>query len=295
MTQATGTKQVWTIGALLTWTEQFFAQKGVESPRLDAQVLLAHALGCRRIDLYARSTEEAPEGARTHFRELVKRRVDGCPVAYLVGTKEFYLLPFEVTPAVLIPRPATETLVLAALERLKSISAPRVLDIGTGSGCVAVSVAALAPAARVVAVDVSADALAVARRNAERHAVSDRVTYVESDLFSRLTGQLLFDIIVSNPPYIRTDDLAGLPADVRDHEPRNALDGGADGFAVIDRLLAGAPARLNSGGWLLVEIGADQEAAMLARLRAAPGLSNPEVLPDRDGHARVAVARRCAS
>ena len=116
-------------------SQKFFVQKGIESPRLDAQVLLAHALGCARIDLYARSTEEPPETQRARLRELVRRRVEGCPVAYLVGTKEFYLLPFEVTPAVLIPRPATEALVLAALERLKPLAAPRVLDIGTGSGC----------------------------------------------------------------------------------------------------------------------------------------------------------------
>jgi release factor glutamine methyltransferase len=144
------TTQVWTIGALLNWTEKFFAQKGVESPRLDAQVLLAHSLGCKRIDLYARSSEEAPETERTRFRDLVRRRVEGCPVAYLVGVKEFYLLPFEVTPAVLIPRPATEALVLAALERLKPLAAPRVLDVGTGSGCIGVSIAKQHAAATII-------------------------------------------------------------------------------------------------------------------------------------------------
>src|SRR5262249_58523570 len=143
--------QVWTIADLLNWTEKFLAQKGVDCPRLDAQVLLAHALGCKRIDLYARSTEEAPESERVRFRELVRRRVDGCPVAYLVGAKEFYLLPFAVTPAVLVPRPATETLVMAALERLKPHATPRVLDLGAGSGCVAGSIAHRHKGARVVA------------------------------------------------------------------------------------------------------------------------------------------------
>src|SRR5437870_3202891 len=204
MSQPPAATQAWTIGALLQWTERFFAQKGVESPRLDAQVLLAHALGCARIDLYARSTDETPEAERTNFRELVKRRVEGCPVAYLVGTKEFYLLPFEVTPAVLIPRPATEALVLAALERLKPLTAPRVLDVGTGSGCIAVSVAKQKAGATVIAIDQSREALAVARRNAERHAVANRVTFIESDLFAGLPGQTPFDLILSNPPYVRT-------------------------------------------------------------------------------------------
>jgi release factor glutamine methyltransferase len=286
------TTQVWTIGALLNWTEKFFAQKGVESPRLDAQVLLAHSLGCKRIDLYARSSEEAPETERTRFRDLVRRRVEGCPVAYLVGVKEFYLLPFEVTPAVLIPRPATEALVLAALERLKPLAAPRVLDVGTGSGCIGVSIAKQHAAATIIATDRSRDALAVARRNAERHTVANRVTFVESDLFAGLTPGPPFDLILSNPPYVRTSDLAGLASDVRDHEPREALDGGPDGFALIDRLLEDAPAHLAPGGWLLVEIGSDQGGAMLTRLRSVQGLSDVQVLPDRDGHARVAVASR---
>jgi release factor glutamine methyltransferase len=292
MNSPTPAVEVWTIGALLNWTEKFFAQKRVDSPRLDAQVLLAHALGCKRIDLYARSTEEAPETERTQFRDLVRRRVEGCPVAYLVGTKEFYLLSFEVTPAVLIPRPATEALVLAALDRLKPLAAPRVIDVGTGSGCIAVNVAKQHSGASLVATDVSGEALAVASRNAERHGVVNRVTFLQSDLFARLGHEPPFDLILSNPPYIRTADLAGLAADVRDHEPRQALDGGPDGFAVIDRLLAEAPAHLRPGGSLLIEIGSDQGDDMLCRLRATPGLADEHILPDRDGHARVAVARR---
>jgi len=287
--------QVWSIGALLTWTEKFFAQKGVESPRLDAQVLLAHVMGCKRIDLYARSTDEAPESDRIRFRELVRRRVEGCPVAYLVGTKEFYLLPFEVSPAVLIPRPATEALVLAALERLRPLPAPRMLDIGTGSGCIAVSIVKQNPAVTVIATDLSADALAIARRNAERHGVAGRVQFVECDLVAGVNSGIPFNLILSNPPYIRSGDLSGLASDVRNHEPRQALDGGPDGFAVIDRLLGAVPAHLIPGGWLLVEIGSDQGDEMLKHMRATPGLSEAQILPDRDGHARVAVARRAVS
>src|SRR3954470_19532638 len=136
MTQPAGAKQVWTVGGLLQWTEQFFAQKGVESPRLDAQILLAHALGCERIHIYTRFEEPVEDDRRGQFRDLVRRRVEGCPVAYLVGRKEFYKLSFEVTPAVLIPRPATESRVMPALGREKPLAAPRVLDVGTGSGCI---------------------------------------------------------------------------------------------------------------------------------------------------------------
>src|SRR5947209_2311404 len=194
MAQTAGTATEWTVGRLLQWTEKFFAEKGVESPRLDAEVLLAHSLGCKRIELYARSTEDTDERRRAAFRELVKRRVDGCPVAYLVGEKEFYLLKFHVGPEVLVPRPATESLVMKALDLCKSLAAPRVLDIGTGSGCIAVSIAHQHKAATVVAIDTSDPAIAVARRNAERHGVADRIRFLRSDLYADLNGEPPFDM-----------------------------------------------------------------------------------------------------
>ena len=252
---------------------------------------LAHALGCKRIELYTRSEEVASDAVRTKFREQVQRRVAGCPVAYLVGTKEFYLLPFAVTPAVLVPRPATETLVMAALERLKPLAAPRVLDVGTGSGCVAVSVARRHQAARVVAVDVSDEALAVARGNAARHGVAGRVEFRRGDVYEAVAGEPPFDLIVSNPPYIPSADVAGLAAEVSGHEPRLALDGGPDGLLVIDRLVTGATDRLAAGGWLLFEVGAGQEAEAVRRVRAA-GLCFEKVENDGDGIPRVVVARR---
>jgi release factor glutamine methyltransferase len=282
-------ERVWTIGGLLQWTEQFLAQKGVESPRLDAQILLAHVLGCDRIHLYTRFDEPSDDGARTSFRELVRRRVEGCPVAYLVGRKEFYKLTFEVTPAVLIPRPATESLVLAAVERIKPLAAPRVLDVGTGSGCIAISVARQHSGAAVVAVDASADALAVAGRNAERHGVAGRIDFRHGDLFTPVAGGK-FDLILSNPPYVPSLVVEKLAADVRNHEPRSALDGGPDGLDVFDRLIAAAPAHLAPGGGLLVEIGADQEEEARRRLAAVPGLSVESTVRDHDGHLRVVVA-----
>jgi release factor glutamine methyltransferase len=289
---AAGAVKVWTVGGLLQWTEQFFGQKGVESPRLDAQILLAHALGCDRIHIYTRFDEPVGEAQRGQFRDLVRRRVEGCPVAYLVGRKEFFKLSFEVTPAVLIPRPATESLVVRALELLKPLAKPQVLDVGTGSGCIAVSVAKQHAGATVLAVDVSDDALAVARRNAERHGVADRVTVLNSDLFARLDGDLPFDLILSNPPYIPAGTLAALAREVRDHEPRTAIDGGPDGLAVFDRLIVDAADRLTAGGWLLVEIGFDQEAEALRRLATAPGLTPGATVRDADGHPRVVTARR---
>lgn len=291
MSQATSAK-TWTVGGLLQWTEKFFAEKGLDSPRLDAQILLAHALGCDRIQIYTRFDEPVGEDRRAAFRDLVRRRVEGCPVAYLVGRKEFYRLTFEVTPAVLIPRPATESLVMRAVEVIKPLPAPRVLDVGTGSGCIAVSVARQHTGAHVVAVDVSEDALAVARRNADRHGVADRVSFRSSDLFADLNGTAPFDLILSNPPYVRAVALAELPPDVRDHEPRTALDGGPDGLAVFDRLIAGAVDRLTPGGWLLVEIGFDQETEAVRRLGTIAGLTPGPTIRDTDGHPRVVTARR---
>ncbi len=284
--------QVWTVGALLAWTKDFLAGKGVETPLLDAQVLLAHALGCERIQLYVRSDEVADDAVRARFREMVQRRVAGAPVAHLVGRKEFFKLDFAVTPDVLIPRPATETLVLAALDRLKGMATPRVLDIGTGSGCIAVSVAARHKGATVVAVDVSDAALAVARCNAAVNGVADRVEFRQGDLYGAVVGES-FDAVLSNPPYIPVGDIAGLAKDVRDHEPRLALDGGADGFAIIERVLAGAAVHLSPGGWLMLEVGVGQADVTGSRLGRVGGFVHEATLKDGDGIPRVVVAR-CA-
>src|SRR5262245_36534608 len=229
----------WTIRSLLEWTEGYLRQRSVESPRLEAQLLLAHALDCRRIDLYTRSDEAPAEEQRGRFRELVRRRAEGCPVAYLVGRRDFFFLDFEVTPAVLIPRPETEDLVNEFLRLAKTVPNPTVLDVGTGSGAIAVSVARQHPGARVTATDVSPEALAVAARNAGRHGVADRVRFLAGDLFAALPDGERFDFVLSNPPYVAAEEMAGLPPHVRDHEPRLALDGGPGGLAVIERALAG--------------------------------------------------------
>jgi release factor glutamine methyltransferase len=286
------TEEPWTIGRLLEWTDGFLRKKGCESPRLETQMLLAHVFGCKRIDLYTRFDEVASDEARQKFRELVLRRVEGCPVAHLVGHKDFYAMEFEVTPAVLVPRADTETLVDEALRLAKPLSEPHVLDVGTGSGCIAVTLAHRHKGARLTAVDVSPEALAVAARNAARHGASDRIRFLEGDLFSSIPAGERFDLVVSNPPYVPHAEIARLAREVRDHEPRLALDGGPDGFAVIDRLLAASPAYLKPGAHLLLEIGADQKAAALARVADHPDYEAVKVIDDRAGRPRVLSARR---
>ncbi len=235
----------WTIGRLLTWTIDYLGRHGVENPRLDAEVLLATARGCRRIDLYAAYGELADEQTRTAFRELVRRRAAGTPVAYLVGKREFYSLEFEVTPDVLIPRPETELVVVALLDQVKkrpqqSGDRPQtfaIADVGTGSGILAVCAAKYVGNSRVTAIDISAAALAIAKRNADRHGVAERITFIESDLFAQTAPEAHFDYIVSNPPYVSTAEMANLAADVREHEPHVALHAGEGGTEVIKRLI----------------------------------------------------------
>jgi release factor glutamine methyltransferase len=291
--------------SLLDWTAQYLAQKGMEFPRLDAEVLLAHSLGWKRIDLYARYDQVPSDEIRKQFKALIGRRLEGCPVAYLVGRKEFFGLTLEVSPAVLIPRPESEYVVLEFLGLAKEMPGPRVLDIGTGSGNLAVAVAHQHKGARVTAIDISPEALAIASRNAERHKVADRIHFLTGDLFEPLSepgtspsepGALAtgdrFDFILSNPPYIPHEELPNLPRGVRDFEPHQALDGGPGGFAIFDRLIAGAAQYLKAGGYLIVEIGSPQEKPARERLTKHGDYELAETIRDGSGHPRVLVARK---
>jgi len=280
--------ETWTVRRLLEWTEDFLRKKGFESPRLEAQILLAHALGCKKIDLYVRFSEEPSEDKRTAFRDIIKKRSEGTPVAYLVGHREFYSLSFAVSPDVLIPRPETETLVMEALRLLKPLASPRILDIGTGSGCIAVTIAKQHKSAQVTAIDVSPKALAIARGNAEQNAVADRVTFVEGDMFAPLALQS-FDLIASNPPYIAHAEFPTLDPGVRDFEPRSALDGGPDGLEFYRRLAADATQFLSPGGTILVEIGSTQEDAVRALFAARMEVGT--TIRDLGGRPRVIAAR----
>ncbi|MFM7244213.1 MAG: peptide chain release factor N(5)-glutamine methyltransferase [Planctomycetaceae bacterium] len=284
--------EAWTVGRLLTWTTDWLGTRGSDTPRLDAEVLLAHVRGCQRIMLYTAFDTVVSDAERSRFRELVKRRGDGEPVAYLVGAREFFSLPFAVTSDVLIPRPETEGLVVRAIDLAKPADAPRIVDVGTGSGAIAVTVAKHVPKATLAAVDLSAAALAVARANAERHGVADRIEFIEADLLAdpRLEGP--WDVIVSNPPYVRDDEFAALPRDVRDHEPRAALVAGPTGVELVARLAAHAAERLVAGGWLLIEIGPTTVAAAEAAVAAQAGLEPGPTLKDMAGLPRIVQAVR---
>ncbi len=284
-------QQAWTIGGLLDWTARYLLEKGSEFPRLDAEVLLAHALGCKRIELYTRYEEPAPEDVRQKFKELIRKRTEGCPVAYLVGRKEFFSLRFEVGPAVLIPRPETEFVVVECLRLAKGVEKPRVLDVGTGSGAIAVAVAHQHRTAQVTAVDLSAEALAVARKNAAAHGAAERIRFLEGNLFAPVPAGERFDFVLSNPPYIAREDLDTLPAGVRKFEPRLALDGGPGGYAVFDRLVAEAGNYLVPGGYLILEIGSPQHEPARARITAHGGYELGETIYDSARHPRVLRAR----
>jgi release factor glutamine methyltransferase len=286
--------EAWTVGRLLTWTADYLKGTGSDTSRLDAEVLLAESLGCRRIELYTSFDNQPHESVRTAFRTLVRRRADGAPVAYLVGHREFYSLDFRVTPDVLIPRPETELLVVTLLDLAKqqtsvspqtSGNPPRIADVGTGSGIIAVCAAKHLPDARITAVDISEPALDVARGNAVDHGVADRIEWVHGDLLGSLPADRQFDFIVSNPPYVSTAEMKTLAPDVRDHEPRGALEAGPRGTEVIELLVPQAAERLTTGGWLLIEIGPSiHEAAREimesdGRLKLGPTIKDLARLP----------------
>ncbi len=282
----------WTVKALILWTADHLRKQGIESPRLEAELLLAHAMKCKRIDLMIRFLEEPTPAERASYRELVKKRADHWPTAYLVGEREFYLLAYEVTPATLIPRPDTETLVGEALEQFKTRSIVNVLDLGTGSGCIAISIAHRQTSVKVVAVDLSPDALEVAKRNAERHGVAERIDFRQGDLYAALKPSEQFDLIVSNPPYITPTELADLAKEVRDHEPRLALDGGPDGLAFYRRIAMGATTYLSATGSLILEIGSTQADAVIEIFTSSGQFEVFPVKKDQAGRARVVVAHR---
>ena len=288
---------VWTIGRLLEWTTGYLKQHGSDSPRLDAEVLLAAARGCERIQLYTAFGEVPPDDVRDKFRGWVRSRAQGTPVAYLVGRREFYSLPLRVTPAVLIPRPETEFVVLTLLDLIKtyrpeSERAVDIADVGTGSGAIAICAARLAPNAQVTAIEISAEALEVARSNIDEHELQARVELVQSDLFEQVNPQQTFDFVVSNPPYLTEAEVETAERDVREHEPRLALSGGSTGVEVIERLIPQAAERLRAGGWLITEISPTIEPAVRRLLEADGRLEEISIVCDLARLPRVACARR---
>lgn len=286
---------IWTIGRILTWTQGYFGTRKLSSPRLDAELLLAMLLQCNRVHLYTHYDQPLTQTERQQYRALVQRRARGEPVAYICGEREFYSRAFAVTPAVLIPRPETEHVVELALAWLKETgcTAPRILDLGTGSGALAITLAAELPDAVVWATDISAAALQVAAANAARHDVTARITLAQGDLFAvpGLSAAAPFDLIVSNPPYVETTVRAQLAPDVRDYEPELALFAGADGLDIIRRLVPAVRPHLKPTGLFLCEIGAPQGDAVQALLAAHGPWQRLEIHPDLQGHPRVALAQ----
>jgi len=272
-------------------TVPFFEKHGLENPRLNIELLLAHVLQKRRLDLYLQFEQELDEATLARLRELVRRRAAGEPIQYVTGEAAFYGLTFAVNRDVLIPRPETELLVEAVVKRAKPDAT--ILDVGTGSGCIAVTLAKQLPAARIFAVDASAAALAVARANARRHGVEKNARFLQGDLLEAFSDNVGADVIVSNPPYIARGDWATLPKEVRDFEPVPALVAGEDGLEVIRRLVKTAKRVLAASGLVALEIGAGQRAAA-ERLFRDHSYGAVEVMNDLQGHERVVIAHAAA-
>ena len=285
--------QPWTVLRLLDWTREYFETAGVDQPRLAAEVLLAHALQCQRIELYARFNHQPDEQCRASFRKLVKQAAEHRPIAYLVGGKEFYSLRFKVTPDVLIPRPETEILVAEAIRHLRAPGRPAAIwDVCTGCGCVAVAVASQVPDVTVLATDVSEAALAVAAENAAVHGAAGRVQVGKADLLTLPEdwhGPQAFDAITANPPYVAEGDPVGESVK---HEPRLALYAGRDGLDFIRPMVAAAPGFLASGGALIMEFGYRQGGAVRALIAETGAFGEPKVLMDHQAIERAVVAVR---
>lgn len=287
----------WTILRLIQWTTDYLGRHGSESPRLDAEVLLAHVRGCSRIQLYTAFDEQASDDLRRQYRQLVQRRASGTPVAYLVGYREFFSLGFHVNPHVLIPRPESELLVLGMLDHTKQNQPAgpswRIADVGTGSGILAVCAAKYVPQVHVFAIDCQPAALDVARSNAQRHGVEQLITFLQGDLLQPVNDHRPVDIVVSNPPYVSLAEWDELPSDVKGHEPYVALVGGKAGDEIIRRLVDEAETCLGDGGLLIFEI-SPMLAPRVESWFSPSAWQPPTVTRDLAQHARVVTVQRSA-
>lgn len=290
--------KIWRVMELINWTADYFKKNGIESARLDAELLLGYILNKSRLQLYLDFEQIVATEYLAQYRELIKKRVERVPVAYLTNHKEFMSLSFYVDESVLIPRPETEVLVETVL-KLQSDGC-KVLDLGTGSGAIAIALATQRAEWKFVATDISTEALVVAKKNAQRHEVAERITFLQGDLFEPLQVEhpdedgdefMKFDCIVSNPPYISSSEIPALMPEVRDYEPRIAIDGGSTGLDFIDRLVAESPKFLTENGRLVFEFGYQQGDAVRNLIQSNPQYTDCNIIKDYAGIERVVIAR----
>jgi release factor glutamine methyltransferase len=283
---------------LLQWATNTLRDHQIENPRLNAELLLAHSLNLNREELYVRLRREIKEGEKGALERLIQRRISGEPLQYILGQQEFWSIHFKVDPRVLIPRPETELLVEQGLWILSEKTFeqnPSVLEIGTGSGAVAIALAKEVTHIFLVATDISGDALVLAKENAKSAGVQDRIQFVNGDLlspFQSSKGTRAFDLMLSNPPYIVRSEIGSLAKEVRNYEPVIALDGGEDGLEFYRRLISQAPSSLREGGWLLLEVGQGQAERVAEQIREGGPFLEPQILPDLAGIERVVKAQK---
>lgn len=281
----------WTIKDLLEWTTEYFQNKGIGTARLDAEVLLAHALGVDRLYLYLNLERPLSSSERAAYRSLVRRRSSREPVALITGRKEFWSLCFRVAPGILIPRPETEILVEGVVDEIRDKPAPWVLEVGTGAGAIAVAVLRENPRARILATDIDPRALQLARRNAEEHLVRESLDLAASDLLEAVRPGAGFDVVCSNPPYVPGAAIPHLEPEIRDYEPHRALDGGPNGLSVIRRLAVQAARVLRKGGALMMEVGDGQAHSVGRVMTESAGFRDIKTFRDLSGVQRVVKGR----
>ena len=285
-------EESWTVLKLLQWTTDYFQRNNVPEPRTSAEVLLAHVLAEDRLFLYLNYDRPMETSELAAYRACIKRRLGGEPNQYITGFQEFWSLPLRVSPDVLIPRPETEVLVEAVLEFLdKADPNVDILDLGTGSGAIAIALARELPAARIVAADLSMAALRLAQENAKSNQVDEGIFFVRGDMFAAIPGgSQKFKVVVTNPPYISHTEMSELPREIRDFEPHHALEGGPDGLTAIRHIIAEAPTVLSQAGALFMEIGADQAESVSALVRESQRYESYRIVKDYSGLDRVLVA-----
>jgi release factor glutamine methyltransferase len=281
--------QGWTIKRILDWAADYFNKQNIENPHLEAEILLAHALNLKRIDLYVKFEKELDQNELSRFKECVIRRKNHEPTAYITGIKSFMSLDLIVSRLVLIPRPETELLVEAAIDIAKHIEHPSILDIGTGSGAIAVSLAKYVKHSRIIATDISRGVTLIALENAKKHGVMDSITFEVADLFPKEAEK--FDLIVSNPPYIRSGDIKDLAPEIRDFEPHVAYDGGPDGLDHYRKILDKAGEFIKPNGYLLFEVGEGQAKEVVNLIRSAFASAEIVTKKDLNGIERVIIAK----